>query len=244
MDNDLEKAQDFNSYTSAQHSTWNFLYERQKANLQGKASRLNLRTLDEMSSSLTSKTIPNVADMVNQLSDKTGWSLEIVPGLIPPSDFFRLLSQKKFCTSTWVRRQDQVDYIEEPDMFHDTFGHVPPLMDCDFASFMHRFGEVGAALSADGRDHQVTMLQRLYWFFVEFGFIREEGEAKLFGAGIMSSFGETKHAWDLRDNLKVFDLEEVMATPFRTDVIQDFYFILNDIPQLEQDLNSWFEKTY
>jgi phenylalanine-4-hydroxylase len=143
-----------------------------------------------------------------------------------------------------VRRKDQVDYIEEPDMFHDTFGHIPPLMNADFGSFMHRFGEVGAALSDDGRDYQVTQLQRLYWFFVEFGYVREEGEAKLFGAGIMSSYGETSHAWKLRNNLKVFDLEEVMTTPFRTDVIQDQYFILDSIPELENELNNWFERTY
>lgn len=240
----MDYTQNFDNYTAAQHSTWNFLYERQRTNLQDKASKLYLGTLHEMSGTLTSPTIPRVAQMAQQLTNKTGWSIEIVPGLIPPPEFFKLLSQKKFCTSTWVRRQDQVDYIEEPDMFHDTFGHIPPLMHTDFASFMHRFGEVGAVLSVDGRDHQVTMLQRLYWFFVEFGFVREDGEAKLFGAGIMSSSGETKHAWGMRNNLKQFDLEEVMATPFRSDVIQDCYFILNDIPQLEQDLNSWFDKTY
>jgi phenylalanine-4-hydroxylase len=167
-----------------------------------------------------------------------------VPGLIPPEDFFKLLAQKKFCTSTWVRRQDQVDYIEEPDMFHDTFGHIPPLMNKDFGSFMHKFGEAGAALALDGRDFQITQLQRLYWFFVEFGFVREKGDAKLFGAGIISSFSETSHAWAMKDKLYSFDLEEVMSTPFKSDVIQDKYFILDSIPQLESDLLSWFEGVY
>jgi len=231
-------------YTQEQHSTWNFLYDRQKAYLKDKASRLYLENLEKMSGTLTSTCVPMIEDMASQLKETTGWSIEIVPGLIPPDEFFKLLAQKKFCSSTWVRRKDQVDYIEEPDMFHDTFGHIPPLMDTSFASFMHRFGEIGAALSNDGRDFQVTQLQRLYWFFVEFGFVREEGEAKLFGAGIMSSYGETDHAWNLRNSLKVFNLEEVMATPFRVDVIQDEYFILNDIPELEKELNNWFERTY
>lgn len=236
--------QKIEDYTQEQHTTWNFLYDRQKAHLQGKSSRLYLDTLEEMSETLTRTSIPMVGDMALQLKKATGWSIEIVPGLISPSEFFILLSKKQFCTSTWVRRKDQVDYIEEPDMFHDTFGHIPPLMNADFASFMHRFGEVGSAIANDGRDFQVTQLQRLYWFFVEFGFIREDGEAKLFGAGIMSSYGETSHAWGLRNKLKVFNLEEVMSTPFRADVIQDKYYILESIPNLERDLNNWFERTY
>ena len=235
--------QKLEDYSQEQHATWNFLYDRQKTHLQGKASQLYLDTLDAMSDTLTRTSIPMVEDMACQLKKATGWSIEIVPGLIPPSEFFKLLSQKKFCTSTWVRRKDQVDYIEEPDMFHDTFGHIPPLMNADFGSFMHRFGEVGTALSNAGRAFQVTQLQRLYWFFVEFGFIREEGEAKLFGAGIMSSYGETTHAWKLRNNLKVFDLAEVMSTPFRADVIQNKYYILDSIPELEKELNNWFERT-
>ena len=106
-----------------------------------------------MSSNLTSRVIPGISSMSDQLYVTTGWIIEIVPGLIPPEDFFKLLAQKKFCTSTWVRRQDQVDYIEEPDMFHDTFGHIPPSMNKDFGSFMHKFGEAGAALALDGRDY-------------------------------------------------------------------------------------------
>jgi len=236
--------QKLEDYTQEQHSTWNFLYDRQKKHLQGKASKLYLDTLEEMSGTLTRASIPMVEDMASQLKKTTGWSIEIVPGLIPPDDFFKLLANKKFCTSTWVRNNDQIDYIEEPDMFHDTFGHIPPLMNEDFGSFMQKFGEVGTAFSNDGRDDKVTQLQRLYWFFVEFGFIREEGEAKLFGAGIMSSYGETSHAWKLRNHLRLFNLDEVMSTPFRSDIIQNEYFLLDSIPELENELNNWFERTY
>ena len=120
--------------------------------------------------------------MTAQLQAATGWGLEIVPGLIPVDDFFALLAQQRFCTSTWVRRPDQLDYLEEPDMFHDTFGHVPPLMNPEFAAFMKRFGEIGVALR--GREEHVLALQRLYWFFVEFGFVEEQGRPMAFGAGI------------------------------------------------------------
>jgi len=238
MTNLVQKLDD---YTHEQHGTWEFLYERQSSHLRDKASSICIQNLDEMAQSLTSEKIPVVKSMAAQLSLTTGWSIEIVPGLIPVEDFFNLLAEKKFCTSVWVRGQDQVDYTAEPDMFHDTFGHIPPLMDAAFASFMHRFGEIGSALSDIGKEAELVMLQRLYWFFVEFGFVRENGEPKLFGAGIMSSHGETNHAWSLRDELLDFDLAQVMSTEFRTDVIQDKYFILDSIPQLEVDLNNWYK---
>ena len=126
-------------------------------------------------------------------------------------------------------------------MFHDTFGHIPPLMDADFAAFMHRFGEVGAALVAAGEEEAVLGLQRLYWYFVEFGFLRgATGEPELLGAGIMSSFGETNHAWSLKHALKPMVLEDVMNTPFRTDVIQTDYFLVDDVVTLRHDLDQWF----
>lgn len=234
-------SQQWEAYVPHHHDTWRRLYERQRANLEGKASPLYLANLDRMVQSLTINSVPRVLDMESQLQSTTGWSLTIVPGLIPVEEFFHLLSNKAFCTSTWVRRPDQLDYIEEPDMFHDTFGHIPPLMDQDFAAFMHRFGEVGAALAKAGEDEAVLGLQRLYWYFVEFGFVRgEDGNPQLMGAGIMSSFGETNHAWELRDTLIPFSIEEVMRTPFRTDVIQTKYFIVDDVVQLRHDLDSWF----
>lgn len=228
-------------YTPDHHDTWRRLYERQRANLEGKASPMYLACLDQMSDTLTQSLVPKVAEMERQLHATTGWSLAVVPGLIPVEDFFQLLASKRFCTSTWVRRPDQLDYIEEPDMFHDTFGHIPPLMNSDFAAFMHRFGEVGAALVGAGEEEAVLGLQRLYWYFVEFGFVRgEKGAAELMGAGIMSSYGETNHAWGLRSSLIPFALEEVMKTPFRTDVIQTKYFIVEDVVQLRRDLDAWF----
>ena len=235
--------QHWNEYAPSHHETWGKLYQRQKDNLEGKASALYLDCLRAMEDSLTCDDVPRIAAMEAQLKASTGWSLTVVPGLIPVEEFFELLAAKRFCTSTWVRRPDQLDYIEEPDMFHDTFGHIPPLMNPDFAAFMHRFGEVGVALSKAGESEAVLGLQRLYWYFVECGFVKGEGgQPQLLGAGIMSSFGETNHAWGLRHELVPFDLVEVMDTPFRTDVIQTNYFIVEDVVQLRIELDAWFAR--
>lgn len=223
-------------YNEVQHGTWSTLYRRQRNALEDKGARLYLDALDRMSS-LTEATIPRVEEMSAELQEATGWELVIVPGLIPVDDFFALLANRRFCTSTWVRRRDQLDYLEEPDMFHDTFGHVPPLMDADFAAFMQRFGEIGVALR--GQDERVLALQRLYWFFVEFGFVEEQGVPMAFGAGIMSSFGETRHAWSMRTDLRKFTLEGVMGTPFTTTEIQTTYFLIEDISEVIRDLNNW-----
>ncbi|MDB4787479.1 phenylalanine-4-hydroxylase [Flavobacteriales bacterium] len=223
-------------YDEVQHGTWALLYCRQRQNLDDKAAHLYLESLDEMSA-LTEAAIPRVDLMSEQLRVATGWSLAIVPGLIPVDDFFALLAQRQFCTSTWVRRRDQLDYLEEPDMFHDTFGHVPPLLNPEFALFMQRFGEIGVSLR--GNEKAVLALQRLYWFFVEFGFVEEQGVAKAFGAGIMSSFGETGHAWAQRTDLRKFTLDGIMSTPFTTTEIQTTYFLIQDIPEVIREMEEW-----
>ena len=224
-------------YSAGHHETWRFLYERQRANLVDKAAPLYLDSLDAMDS-LTCSTIPRVDAMAEQLKRTTGWGIQIVPGLIEVDVFFSLLANKKFCTSVGVRGADQVDYIEEPDMFHDTYGHIPPLMDAMFAKFMHRFGEIGQAMSE--QPERILELQRLYWYFVEFGFVEYNGEPRIFGAGIMSSFGEANHAWSSRHNLLPFDLAEVMATPFITTEIQSKYFVIDSISSVISQLNDWF----
>ena len=224
-------------YVPVQHDTWATLYRRQRDLLDDKAARLYLDSLDAMDS-LTEVTIPRVDAMTAQLQSATGWGLEIVPGLIPVDDFFTLLANRTFCTSTWVRRPEQLDYLEEPDMFHDTFGHIPPLMDPEFAAFMQRFGEIGEALR--GRDDLVLRLQRLYWFFVEFGFVEQNGLPMVFGAGIMSSHGETHHAWDLRGDLRKFTLDGIMSTPFTTTEIQTTYFLIDDVSEVIRQMNDWF----
>jgi hypothetical protein len=123
--------------------------------------------------------------------NRTAWKIEVVPGLIPVDDFFELLAQKKFCSSTWLRKMEQLDYLEEPDMFHDIFGHIPLLSNALFSDFMQKFGKLGVA--AKGDDEQILKLQRLYWFTIEFGMIGSD-DPKIYGAGICSSFGETNRS--------------------------------------------------
>ena len=224
-------------YSLVQHETWATLYDSQRLLLEDKAAKLYLKALDSMSS-LTEKEIPRVERMSEELGRTTGWGLEIVPGLIPVDDFFALLAQRRFCTSTWVRKPEQLDYLEEHDMFHDTFGHVPPLMNADFAAFMQRFGEIGVALRGD--QQRVLELQRLYWFFVEFGFLEQNGMPLAFGAGIISSHGETQHAWGRRRDLRKFTMDGVMTTPFTTTEIQTTYFLIEDISDVIRDLDTWF----
>ena len=224
-------------YDAVQHATWSTLYCRQREMLADKAAGLYLENLDQMAS-MTQGEIPRVDAMAAELASATGWGLEVVPGLIPVDDFFELLANRRFCTSTWVRRPEQLDYLEEPDMFHDTFGHIPPLMNPDFAAFMQRFGEVG--LSLRGRDEFVVKLQRLYWFFVEFGFVEQKGLPMAFGAGIMSSHSETQHAWNLRGDLRKFTLEGIMSTPFTTTEIQTTYFLIEDVSEVIREMNDWF----
>lgn len=224
-------------YDATQHATWATLFRRQRDMLDDKAAALYLDCLDRMET-LTEGEIPRVDAMASELDRATGWGLEIVSGLIPVDDFFALLTDRKFCTSTWVRRPEQLDYLEEPDMFHDTFGHIPPLMDPEFAAFMQRFGEIGVALR--GRDDLVLKLQRLYWFFVEFGFVEQKGLPMAFGAGIMSSHGETRHAWELRTDLRKFTMEGVMSTPFTTTEIQTAYFLIEEVSDVILEMNDWF----
>ena len=139
----------------------------------------------------------------------------MVPGLIPADEFFELLARRCFCTSTWVRIRSQFNYIEELDMFHDTFGHIPPLLDPWYTAFMQEFGTMGWQLAKAGNTEALLGLQRLYWYFVEFGILVDTGgQPKLIGAGIMYSFGETNHAWSLRDELSPLKLADAMNTSY------------------------------
>jgi phenylalanine-4-hydroxylase len=211
---------------------WKTLFERQVENLQGKSCAAYLSCLGIMKGVLNAEQIPDFKLMNAALIKATGWTIEVVPGLIPVEDFFRLLAQRKFSASTWVRKMDQLDYLEEPDMFHDVFGHTPLLAEPKFAQFMKDFGDLGVEFIDD--EEVVIQLQRLYWFTIEFGLIYENGR-KVYGAGICSSFGETTHS--LSENVEVvsFDLERVINTEFKTDVVQTLYFELESFDQLFEE---------
>jgi phenylalanine-4-hydroxylase len=164
--------------------------------------------------------IPNYDDLNAALGAATDWSIHVVPGLIPVEEFFKLLAQRKFPASTWLRKPEELDYLEEPDMFHDIFGHIPLLLDPQYAQFMEDFGKHGVANLK--KSHIIRQLQNLYWFTIEFGVCKDP--TKIYGAGIISSFGETNHIFAPKTTIYPFDLEKVLGNSFINSEIQGHYY--------------------
>lgn len=216
--------QKFNNYTEKDHAVWRILFERQRKNLVSKAAPEYLDALDKMQEVLHAERIVRFDALNSLLLQETGWQIEVVKGLIPVEQFFQLLSEKKFCSSTWLRTIDQLDYLEEPDMFHDIFGHIPLLIHPVFAHFMEEFGKLGVQHSH--RKEHVVQLQRLYWFTIEFGLIQTQERDKIYGAGILSSYGETAHVFQSGIEKRPFDIQRVIHHPFRTDEIQNCYYVI------------------
>lgn len=231
--------QHMSAYTAQDQLVWKTLFERQFANLQGKVSDAYLTALQEMSSVMHAHKIPDFREIDDWFSARTGWKMEVVPGLIPVDAFFRLLAQKRFCSSTWLRSMEQLDYLEEPDMFHDTFGHVPLLANPVFSDFMQTFGELGCQILNE--PEKLASLQRLYWFTIEFGMISGT-QPLIYGAGIISSFGETNRAVSTAVEHKPFVLDEVLEMPFRTDVVQEHYVCIPHFEQLFESIQQLTEQ--
>lgn len=225
--------QQFELYGKEDFLVWRTLFERQKENLEDKACDEYMLALDRMSEVLNADAPPEFRKINEWFKYSTGWSINCVPGLIPVEEFFQLLAKKKFCSSTWLRKMNQLDYLEEPDMFHDIFGHVPLLSDPVFSDFAQEFGKLGCTVLNNPR--RILMLQRLYWFTIEFGLIEQNG-LKIYGAGIASSFGEAKSSISGKVPVQVFDIEEVMRTEFRTDVMQSHYVVIESFEQLFSSL--------
>jgi phenylalanine-4-hydroxylase len=164
------------------------------------------------------------------LLEHTGWKIYAVPGLIPNGSFFKLMVYKRFGATTWIRKREQLDYLEEPDLFHDTFGHIPLLADPVIAQYLHAL-----ALIAERHVNQeevIEQIARLYWYTIEFGLVQEDGEIRICGAGILSSIGETRFALSPAANRVPFDLEQIIATPYIKDHFQEQYFVLDSMEQL------------
>jgi phenylalanine-4-hydroxylase len=233
--------QQFENYTADDLNVWSILFTRQVENLRDKASQYYLDALTNMKDCLNAEEMPNFEKISKWFSSQTGWEIECVPGLIPVDDFFRLLAQKKFPSSTWLRTIDKLDYLEEPDMFHDIFGHIPLLSNVEYSEFIHQFGLLGNAMIDDSE--KLVMLQRLYWFTIEFGLILEEKEKKIYGAGILSSYGESKNCLVSNDiELITFDIETIIATPFCTSEMQNKYFIIDSLEQLKTSIRLLTKK--
>ncbi len=222
--------QEFEKYTQEDKDVWKILFDRQFDNLQGKASTHYLNALDSMKEVLNPEIMPNFKDINKWFESSTGWEIYCVPGLIPVDEFFILLSEKKFPSSTWLRSMEKLDYLEEPDMFHDVFGHIPLLCNPIFSDFIHEFGKLGKRLIHD--EEKLVMLQRLYWFTIEFGLIQEKEEIKIYGAGIMSSFGEAISSLKPETEKKKFEINEVLNMEFITTEMQSFYFVIESLEEL------------
>lgn len=229
--------QEYHKYTPEDFEVWKLLFERQEKNLQDKACKSYLNSLNELSEVLKADEVPNFNELNKVLSAKNGWSIEVVPGLIPVEDFFELLEQKKFCSSTWLRSKTQLDYLEEPDMFHDIFGHIPLLMDESYSNFAQKLGEVG--VKNINNKEVVLQLQRLYWFTIEFGLKKGTDKTEIYGAGIMSSFGESNYIYETNTEIIPFNFSSVINRPFKTDEIQSLYYEIESYDELYNTLNEF-----
>ena len=234
--------QPWDDYSAEDHATWATLFARQREILPGRASQTFLRAQDAMG--MSPDRIPRYTDLNRVLGEATGWQLIGVEGLLPELDFFDHLANRRFPVTWWIRRADQIDYIEEPDLFHDLFGHVPLLMDPRFADYMQAYGRGGVKAHAIGPD-ALQNLTRLYWYTVEFGLIREAGGLRIYGSGIVSSKGESIHALESDTPNRIgFDLERIMRTRYRIDTYQKTYFVIDSFEQLIEATRPDFTPIY
>ncbi|MDZ4822881.1 MAG: phenylalanine 4-monooxygenase [Flavobacteriales bacterium] len=234
MKQQLKLNQDYNKYTDEAKQVWQILYDRQMARLSKTASHEYLNA--QKTVNFRRDSIPNFSELNEILMRETGWGLVVVPNIQPNEIFFPCLAEKKFTATTWLRKMKELDYISEPDMFHDVFGHVPLLAHKIFADFFNRFGELG--LKYIHHPEAVEMLGRVYWFTVEFGLIMENGETKIFGAGLISSHAESHHCMTDKVVHKPFDIREIMNTGFDNSVMQDLYFVLPSFEALLLSLDE------
>lgn len=220
--------QDWPHYSARDHATWDTLFERQSRQLRARASQAWLRGLETLK--LSRPGIPDFEELSEHLMRATGWRVVAVPGLVPDDVFFDHLANRRFVSGNFIRRPDQLDYLQEPDVFHDVFGHVPLLADPVFADYMQAYGRGGLRSLQYGALHR---LSRLYWYTVEFGLVREAGDLRIYGAGIVSSHGESLFALDdPSPNRIMFDLKRVMRTKYRIDDFQQNYFVLHSFEEL------------
>jgi len=220
--------QNWAHFTPEDHRVWDLLFARQQQRLAGRAVRAFEEGLDVLR--LSHPGIPDFDELNARLFPRTGWTVVAVPGLLPDDVFFRHLSRRQFPAGNFIRSADQLDYLEEPDVFHDVFGHVPMLTNPRVADVLEMLGHRGLDALASGDLHR---LSRLYWYTIEFGLAREEGALKIYGAGLASSFGEAGFA--LEDPAVArhgFDLARVLRTRYRSDTFQRCYFVIDGFDQL------------
>jgi phenylalanine-4-hydroxylase len=229
-------------YSATDHEVWATLFARQRDILVGRASDEFLHQQAAMG--MTPDRIPRFDDLNKLLQPATGWELIAVEGLLPELDFFQHLANRRFPVTWWIRKPDQLDYLAEPDLFHDLFGHVPLLMNPVFADYMAAYGRGGVKAHAIGPDALVN-LTRLYWYTVEFGLIRQPDGLRIYGSGIVSSKSESIHCLESDAPNRIgFDLERIMRTRYRIDTFQKTYFVIDSYEQLMDATRPDFTPIY
>ena len=224
--------QQYENYTQEDFEVWKVLYLRQMENLPSRATREYLAGLDRIN--FTADKIPDFSETNPLLKAQTGWTLTEVPGIVEDELFFTWMANCKFPATTWLRKMKELDYLEEPDMFHDVFGHVPLLTNQPFVDFLQELSKIGLAYL--GNAWAIELLSRIYWFTVEFGLIQENENLRIYGAGILSSAGETLYSLSNEPKQLTYDVEKILDTPYRKDVFQTTYFVIESYEQLYQSL--------
>ena len=220
-------AQEYGLYGDEAHAVWRLLYERRMGTLVVTGSETFLSGMERIG--LSSDRVPDLAEVNVRLAARTGWAAVGVSGFIPAAQFFRCLERRRFPTTLKVRPREQLDYLPEPDIFHDVFGHVPLHADPVFGDFLQRFGALAARAKTE---EQTAAMARLFWFTVEFGLIRERGRAKIYGSGLISSHADAANALGPNCDRRPFDLDAVMNQPFEIDRLQNVLFVVDSFDQL------------
>lgn len=219
--------QDYSLYTQEDHDIWTLLYSRRMAALEETGSTIYLSGAEWIG--LKADKLPYLTEVNARLAARTNWAAVGVGGFMPPVQFFRCLAARRFPTTLTVRPRAQLDYLPEPDIFHDVFGHVPLHADPVFADFLQHFGALAAVSPGERETEEMA---RLFWFTVEFGLIQEAGRTKVYGSGLISSHGDAANALGPKCDRRPFDLDAVIAQPYEIDRMQDVLFVVESFEQL------------
>lgn len=223
----------YENYTPQDHHVWNLLYQRQMEVLPNRADENFFKGLEMIQ--FSDKFIPNYDEVNKHLANITGWAIYVVPGLVPDKDFFELLANKKFPCSTWIRKIEQLEYLQEPDMFHDVFGHVPLLTEPSYCEFLSGLARI--ALKHIDNAWAIELLSRVYWFTIEFGLIKTKKGNRIYGAGILSSPGESIFSLEGLVPEYPFDVSKVYETSYIKSKFQERYFLIDSYEQLYGSLD-------
>jgi phenylalanine-4-hydroxylase len=213
-------------WSDEENKIWSELVARQLACIEGKACDEYMEGLKKIN--LPHDRIPQLSELNEVLLATTGWQVAPVPALIDFDEFFRLLANKQFPVATFIRSREEFDYLQEPDIFHEIFGHCAMLTNPDFSEFTHKYGQLGYA--AEKKDR--VYLARMYWFTVEFGLMQTEKGLRIYGGGILSSPGETQYVYSDTPEINPMNVLDVLRTPYRIDIMQPLYYTINSIHDL------------